>query len=197
MATPLGSISTVLGALLPFFVALFAWVVTYALLDKTTVLGHNKNLNAIVALMAAIFVIALPDVTRMVTLIVPWFFFLFLFLMLVATGFLFVSGGTSFQGIYNALGEGSTTWIFIVVGGLIIAFAAASVYGQSLLPLTSNVATNQTGTNFNTTGGAGASTNTGSFRTNLGSALFNPAILGLAIFFLIATFAIIFLTQEG
>lgn len=193
MATPLGSISSVLGSLLPFFVALFAWVITYAIVSKTKVIGENKNLTAIVSLMAAIFVIALPDVTRMVTLIVPWFFFLFLFLMLVATGFLFVSGGTNFEGIYNALGKESTTWVFIVIGGLIIAFAAASVYGQSLLPLT-------TGANVSSGGNAttvGSATDTASFRNNLGSTLFNPSILGLAIFFLIATFAIIFLTQEG
>lgn len=190
MATPLDSISGVLGAILPFFIAIFVWVITYALLDKTQVVSNNKNRNSMIALVAAILVVALPDVTRLIILIVPWFFFLFLFMMLVATGFLFVSGGTSFDGMFKALGGQSAAWVFVVIGGIILAFAAASVYGESLLPLT-------TEDGGNTSGGVGGPTDTDSFRGNLGATLFNPAILGLAVFFLIATFAIIFLTQEA
>jgi len=193
MATPLDGISTVLGAMLPFFVAIFVWVVTFAILSKTEVLSKDKGRNSIIALVTAVLVIALPDVTRIIILIVPWFFFLFLFMMLVATGFLFVSGGTKFDGLFQTLGgpEGKgVTWIFIVIGGIILAFAAASVYGESLLEITEPGAGNATSNGV-------PATNTDSFRDNLGATLFNPAIIGLAIFFIIATFAIIFLTQES
>lgn len=104
MATPIDGISTVLGATLPFFVAIFVWVVSFALLSKTAVLADNKNRNSIIALVIAIFVIALPDVTRLIILVVPWFFFLFLFMVLVATGFLFISGGTSMDMMFKSLG---------------------------------------------------------------------------------------------
>ena len=193
MATPLDGISTVLGATLPFFVAIFVWVVTFALLTKTGVLSGDKNRNSIIALVVAILVISLPDVTRLIILIVPWFFFLFLFMVLVATGFLFVSGGTKFDGMFESLGGPGgrgVTWIFIVIGGIILAFAAASVYGESLLDYTAEPGTN-------TTVNGVPPTDTDSFRENLGATLFNPAIIGLAVFFIIATFAIIFLTQEG
>ena len=190
MATPLDGISTVLGATLPFFVAIFVWVVTYALLDKTQVVSNNKNRNSMIALVAAILVVALPDVTRLIILVVPWFFFLFMFIMLVAIGFLFVSGGTSMGGMFEAMGGKSVTWVFIVIGGIILAFAAASVYGESLLEYT------EPGTNTTVSNGGAPPTDTDSFRDNLGATLFNPAIIGLAVFFLIATFAIIFLTQE-
>ena len=193
MATPLDGISTVLGATLPFFVAIFVWVVMYALLEKTKVVSDNKNRNSIIALVAAVLVIALPDITRLIILVVPWFFFLFLFMMLVATGFLFVSGGTSFDGLFQSLGgQGGkgVTWIFIVIGGIILAFAAASVYGDTLLEYT------EPGTGNVTSPNGLPPTDTDSFRENLGATLFNPAIIGLAVFFIIATFAIIFLTQE-
>ena len=194
MATPLDGISTVLGATLPFFVAIFVWVISFALLSKTGVLSGDKNRNSIIALVIAILVISLPDVTRLIILIVPWFFFLFLFMVLVATGFLFVSGGTSFDGIFQSLGGPGgkgVTWIFIVLGGIILAFAAASVYGDALLEYT------EPGTGNVTAPNGLPPTDTDSFRENLGATLFNPAIIGLAVFFIIATFAIIFLTQDG
>ena len=193
MATPLDNVSGVLGAIIPFFIAIFVWVITYAFLDKTKAIGTNKNRNAMIALVAAILVVALPDVTRLIVLIVPWFFFLFLFLMLVAIGFLFVSGGTDMGDMYKALGGSSTTWLFVVIGGIILAFAAASVYGQSLLTITDDGNT----TNGDLTGIGDQPTDSDSFRGNLAATLFDPAILGLAVFFLIATFAIIFLTQES
>ncbi|MFT4307942.1 MAG: hypothetical protein ACMXYM_01040 [Candidatus Woesearchaeota archaeon] len=194
MATPIDGISTVLGATLPFFVAIFVWVVSFALLSKTAVLADNKNRNSIIALVIAIFVIALPDVTRLIILVVPWFFFLFLFMVLVATGFLFISGGTSMDMMFKSLGgpEGkSATWLFIVIGGIILAFAAASVYGDALLEYT------EPGTGNATVSNGVPPTDTDSFRENLGATLFNPAIIGLAVFFIIATFTILFLTQES
>ncbi|MFT4309326.1 MAG: hypothetical protein ACMXYL_02485 [Candidatus Woesearchaeota archaeon] len=193
MASIVEGVSGLIGGFLPFFMVLFTWVIVFAFLDKTKVFGDSagsKGRNSIIALVVALMVLATPDITRLITVVVPWFFFLFLFFMLVAIGFYFVGGKE--EHMFSALSESQGVWVFIVIGGIIVAMAAGSVYGDQLLDFTTDPSEP---TNGNATGPP--SSDTGSFRDNLGAVLFDPAVLGLIAFMLIATFAILFLGQDG
>jgi hypothetical protein len=191
MASIVEGVAGLIGSFLPFFMMLFTWVIVFAFLEKTKVFGDapgTKGRNSIIALVVALMVLATPDITRLVTAIVPWFFFLFLFFMLISVGFLFIGGED--KDIYKAFSEGQGVWVFIIIGGIIVAMAAGNIYGDQLLGYTTDPATNVTVP-------VDGTTDTGTFRDNLGAVLFHPSVLGMVAFILIATFAIIFLGQDG
>jgi len=195
MASIVDGVSGLIGSFLPFFMVLFTWVIVFGFLEKTKVFGDSggsKGRNSIIALVVALMVLATPDITRLISVIVPWFFFLFLFFMLVMVGFLFIGGKS--DDIYTSFSGAQGVWVFIVIGGIIIAMAAGNVYGDQLLEFTGGEGTQG---NYTVSPDGSGSTDTGSFRDNLGGVLFHPAVLGMIAFILIATFAIIFLGQDG
>ena len=188
MATLLEAAGGVLGIALPFFVLLFVWVIVFGMLQQTKVIGDQKGLHSIIALVVAFMVIAIPDLMRLIAVVVPAFFFLFLFFMLVAIGFLFVKGDTDFTDMYLSLGGQGVVWLFVVLGGIIVALAAGNIFGDQLLEFTEPTEPRPPGD---------PTTDTGTFRENLGAALFHPAVLGMMAFIIIATLAILFLGAEA
>jgi hypothetical protein len=193
MASIVEGVSGLIGSFLPFFLMLFTWVIVFGFLEKTKVFGESaasKGRNSIIALVVALTVLATPDITRLIIAVVPWFFFLFLFFMLVSMGFFFIGGQE--KDIWTVFGKESGVWTFIVIGGIIVAMAAGNIYGDQLLGYTDGTTPGEVTTLPN-----GTSTDTGSFRGNLGGVLFHPSVLGMIAFILIATFAIIFLGQDG
>lgn len=196
MATLLEGATGLLGVFMPIFTALFVFAVMFALLERTKVFGNNPDRGrmAIISLVVAFMVLAIPEMTRLILTIVPWFFFVFLFILLVDVGFVFI-GGEAFgdkNSIYSVLTKEGAAWFFIVIGAIIVALAAGHVFGQKLLPLTQSGAANATITNAT---GVATQTASSSFQQNLGATLFHPAIIGMFVFLIIATFAILFLTQ--
>jgi len=194
MATLIEGATGLLGVFMPFFTAIFVFAVMFALLEKTKIFGEKqeKGRMAIISIVVAFMVLAIPQMTRLILTIIPWFFFVFLFIVLVDVGFIFIGGeGKGENSIFGVLQRDGAAWFFIVICAIIVALAAGHVFGQSLLPLTNSgsntsVTTNTTSTN----------TASNSFQQNLGATLFNPAIIGMFCFLIIATFAILFLSNS-
>ena len=196
MATIFQGASTVLGLFLPFFMVIFVWVITYALLEKTQLLGDKKGWNSIISLVIGLSVLAVPDVSRLIAIILPWFFFLFLFFILIALGYSLVSGKkdtAALEDISKTLGGPTgVTWVFLVIGGIILALAAGNLYGDQFLKYTTPTDNTTVVTNGNTGNLNPAS---GSYKENLYATLFHPAIVGMMAFLIIATLAIILLSS--
>ncbi len=182
----------VLSAVIPFFVAIFVWTATYAALLRTKPFGEQKGLYSLIAFVFALLVFATPDLVRLISIVIPWFFFLMLFATLVMIGIMLVSPDPAKEGLkgfWDALGgSGGVTWVFVVIGGIIIALAAGSVYGDMFLSFTTSGQSVQPGGNLTTPSPA-----SDSFKENLAATLFHPAILGFITLILIATFTILFL----
>jgi hypothetical protein len=66
------------------FVFLFVWLVGYAVLLWTKVLGENKFIQALVSLLLAIFVLISPLATSIVADISPFVAVVFLFIILIS-----------------------------------------------------------------------------------------------------------------
>ncbi len=65
------------------FVFLFVWLVVYAVLLWTKVLGENKFVHALIGLLLAIFVLISPLATSIVADIAPFLAVVFLFIVLI------------------------------------------------------------------------------------------------------------------
>lgn len=66
------------------FVFLFVWIVVYAILLMTKVLGDNKFIHALLGLLLAIFVLISPLATSIVADIAPFIAVVFLFVVLLS-----------------------------------------------------------------------------------------------------------------
>ena len=196
MATIFQGASTVLGLFLPFFMVIFVWVITYALLEKTQLLGDKKGWNSIISLVIGLSVLAVPDVSRLIAIILPWFFFLFLFFILIALGYSLVSGKKDTDALADISktlgGPTGVTWVFLVIGGIILALAAGNLYGDQFLKYTTPTDNTTVVSNGNA---ANLNPASNSYKENLYATLFHPAIVGMMAFLIIATLAIILLSS--
>ena len=66
------------------FVFLFVWLVIYAVLLWTKVLGDNKVVHALIGLLLAIFVLISPVATSVVADVAPFVAVVFLFIVLIS-----------------------------------------------------------------------------------------------------------------
>lgn len=66
------------------FVFLFVWLVVYALLLWTKILGGDKFIHALIGLLLAIFVLISPVATSIVADIAPFLAVVFLFIVLIS-----------------------------------------------------------------------------------------------------------------
>ncbi len=104
---------------MPIFGFLFVFVVMFAVLLKTKILGDNAFTNSFVAFIFAIIFITFSPGIDFVTTLVPWFVILFvtLFLILLIVGFS--------QGKMEDIMKPWVTWVFIAL--LIIAFLVSAI----------------------------------------------------------------------
>ncbi len=200
MATLFEGASTILGLFMPFFMVVFVWVITYAILEKTKILGEKKGWNSIISLVIGLSVLAVPDVSRLIAIILPWFFFLFLFFILIALGYSLISGKqdtSALEDISKTLGGPTgVTWVFLVIGGIILALAAGNLYGDQFLKYSSPTENTINGTiNTGTYSSGNYNINSNSYKENLYATLFHPAIVGMMAFLIVATLAIILLSS--
>lgn len=169
------------------FALIFIFLVVYSVLELTKVLGQNRGVHSLVALMVAFLSAINPNILKVISNISPWFVLFIVFIM-----FLFLSAsfaGFSQENVIQALGAkpGATFWI-ILVSILILALVMGNVFGQTFLEqYTGGGGGNETINGGGTAGG-------GSFQENVGNTLFHPKVLGLILIFLIASFTIRMLT---
>ena len=159
---------------------LFIFVLLYAILTITKVLGENKNLNAMLAL-ALSFILALSDSTRdLIKFVTPTFFIFIFFIFFAILIYKFM--GASDKDVLSIMGTQSGTRSFILI---IILSSLGKVFfaGQT-----------ETGVNETTAVNASSVGTTG--ESALTATLTHPKVLGLVLILIIGAYAMYYLSMS-
>lgn len=105
--------------------------VVYGVLSLTKVLGDNKGLYAIVALVLGVLVILIPDVSKLINIMAPWFVFFFFFLVFMIIAYK-IFGATDGD-IASVLKDRAVVWVILIIAILIVIGSFGAVFGQRLL----------------------------------------------------------------
>ena len=182
------------------FVVIMLFAILYGVLEASQPFGKDKRgVHAILALFVALLFLVSAMATSVVSVMVPWFIILVVFLFFIML--LFRMFGVDDKQFAKVIKEGSTYPWIIIFSILVGMGAIAAVFGQPLLEAGSGGSTvvpanttNQMGT-IPSSGYDTTSTTTSSFTTNFINTLRNPKILGLVFVFLVGAFLMIFLTR--
>ncbi len=119
-----------LSAFLPVFSFLFVFVVSYAIIAKTKLLGENKFINIFVSFLIAIMFLSFSSAREYVVNIIPWvavlFVVLFFIMLLIA-----------FTGKLEDIMKPGFVWVFVIILLLVFIIAAINVFSgilQEFLP---------------------------------------------------------------
>lgn len=118
-----------LGYFMPVFSFVFVFAISYALLDKTKILGENKFIHLLISFVIAVSFIVASSVRTYVETVTPW-----LAVLMIALFFIFILVSFSGRKIEDFTGNGFIGMIIIVLI-LIFFFAGVKVYSSVLLPL--------------------------------------------------------------
>jgi hypothetical protein len=183
------------------FMFLLIFAVIYGVLSKVDFFKLNekgKGLNAIIAITIALLTLMSGEVTAMIGTMVPWFFVLILFIMLVMLSTMIF--GTSNEEMMALIRKPEAySWI-IIFGAIILLFSLGSGFGQNLLDETDTTDSNgdfvtKDEVFSNTEFSGEQSTDTGDYESNLVLTLFHPKVLGLLLLGLVGLMAALFLTK--
>jgi len=171
------------------FPALLVFVLVFALLQKIKILGESKSINALVAIALGFIVLLSESILSIINFAAPWFVVFFIFMVLLLVVFKLM--GASDENIASVIRTDKVVqWVILAISLIIVVSALGHVYGQRLLPYTTeevNV----------TEDGEIVSTATTSFKTNVAAVFFHPKVLGLVFLFLVAMFTIALITKEA
>ena len=164
---------TILKYFMPIFVFLFVFALMYALLKMTKLVGDSPFPIMVIAFVIAIIFVVTPAAVKFTNAVTPWmvvFIISLLFIFLILSWLELWKPGAG-GGLAGAVG-GNTwlAWLIIVVIIAIFIFAGISAFGPLLSP-------------YDTGDGGGTSQVIGE---GVKKVLFHPAILGLALLFIIA-----------
>lgn len=155
-----------LAYFLPIFSLLFIWVISYALLKKTGILGSNDTLNVVAATSVAVIFMVTSEAIQLVKEIVPWFIILVVILIMLFSIFLFLGQEESFK---ETIGPTVFGWGIIAILAGIFLFAFAKVFGDPVHSIY-----------------AGGESISGGLGSEIGKAVFHPKVLGAIFVLLIA-----------
>jgi len=116
--------SLALGYIMPLLAFFFVFILVYALLEKTRVLGESRGIHWTLSMIIAIFFVFTPMATKFTALTVPWviiFIFMVFFILLTIT---FVRGK-----IDDIVDSKLIAFIFVAVILIIFIFSALNVFG--------------------------------------------------------------------
>ena len=179
--------------LLQFFKVIFptllVFVVIYAVLQKTKVVGAKKPIDAIVAIACAILTAISASAIDLITFIAPWFELLFLGIVLFFFAFRVMGYDEGFISSVlknNQYGTGFF-WVTIAIGAMIIFAGVGSVFGDQLISLTGDI---QDDGEFNNAENADIN----EYEQNIIKTIIHPKVVGAGIFLLICVLAVAMLT---
>jgi len=155
-----------LAYFLPIFSLLFIWVISYALLKKTEILGANDTLNIVAATSVAVIFMVTSEAVQLVKEVIPWFIILVVILIMLFSIFMFLGEMTSFK---ETIGPTVLGWTIIAALSGIFLFAFAKVFGDPVHSIY-----------------AGAEETSGGLGGAIGKAVFHPKVLGAVFLLLIA-----------
>jgi len=116
--------SLALGYIMPLLAFFFVFLLVYALLEKTRILGEHRTTNFLISLVLAIFFVLTPLATKFTALTVPWviiFIFIVFFILLTIT---FVRGK-----IEDVVKSKVIALVIVAVVLIIFIFSALNVFG--------------------------------------------------------------------
>ncbi len=167
------------------FYLIFIFVLLYAILSITKILGENKNLNAMLALALAL-ILGFSGPTRdLISFVTPTFFVFIFFAFFAVLIYKFL--GASDDDVKSILGTKSGTRGFILI---IILIIILSSFGKIFFtePIASDV-NETTAVNASAVGTAGESA--------LTATLTHPKVLGLVLILIIGAYAMSFLSRQA
>ncbi len=184
MATFLETIG-VLDYFSALFAALLVFAIVFAILHQTRLLGENKAVQGLIAILLAILVLLNEDLINLVNFISPWFVIVFVFLILLLLTYRLF--GISEGSIVNFMTHDRTVnWVLLAIGIIILLAGIFNVFGERALQAREGV--NETNSEVSDGGG---------FTSNVFNTLFHPKMLGLILVLAIAVFAVAFLGGQG
>ncbi len=149
------------------FVFLFVWIVVYATLLWTKILGQNNFVNILVGLLLGIFVIISPLATNIIADIAPFLAVVFVFILLINIASKMIGGDAS---------------SFPALKGVLLVFIVLVVIIGAAVKIKSNVDVQ--------------SENSQDFSKTV-NVIFNPKFLGMIMIFAVAIFTIALLASKG
>jgi hypothetical protein len=158
----------------PLFIFLFVLFVFYAILDKTKILGENKGLSFLTALVVALLFVITTPALQIVETVTPWLVVMLVVFMAIIIILLFI--GVKADTISEVVSSRSSVWMIVIVLVLLLGVALTNVIGPNIASLT------QEG-------------DTAGFGRTIGKVIFHPSILGAALLLAIASQAVRFIAQ--
>jgi hypothetical protein len=152
-----------------FFVFIFVWLLVYAILSYTKIIGDNIGINVIIGLILGLLVLFSPIATGLIEYVAPWFGVLFVFIIF-ATIALRLFGATNVESL------GSLRIVTIVVILVIFTIGALSYVRQQVTA----PGDNETSIDYGKT-------------TTI---LFHPKILGVLFILILAVFTIVLMAGK-
>lgn len=187
------------------FVILLVFLILFGILEYIKAFGEGKRgLHAIISLVVALLFLVSKVATAMVKMMVPWFMVIAIFIFFVL--FFVRMFGRTEADMRSLIGDPNVYPWIIIFAVLILLLALGNALGQGLLEQGegTQAPTNYTGgaggvpgTGFDPSTGTTASTTTPSFSTNLLNTLRHPKVMGMLFVFLVAMFALLFLTKPN
>lgn len=114
------SFSSGIGFLMPIFSFLFVFIIAYALIQKTKVLGDNKAVSLFISFILAVFFIVNLDMVNFLKFSSAWIAVFFICLFLIITLITFTHGNI------DAIKKPWVAWILLVI--LLLFFIVSSTY---------------------------------------------------------------------
>lgn len=160
----------ILNHFVPLFVFILIFVVVYAVLLKTNLLGENKGLISLASFVIAFLFIVTRTATEFVELVTPWFVVLIIVAMCFLLIFMFL--GVKPDVIAKAVSTEGTAWLILIVLLVLLGVALTKVIGPSVAAITQGDGTQE------------------GFMGSVGTIIFHPKILGVLFILIIAAYAI-------
>ena len=160
----------ILNHFIPIFVFILIFVVMYAILLKTHLLGENKGLISLASFVIALLFIITQTATEFIQLVTPWFVVLIIVTMCFLLIFMFL--GVKPETIAGVVTNESYTWIILIILIVLLGLALTKVLGPGIASITQEGAEEE------------------GFMTSVGGIIFHPKILGVIFILIIASYAI-------
>lgn len=166
----------------PIFAVLFVFTLMFAILQKTKALSETIGINGVISAVIGIMVLMSSTLVSIINFMIPWFTVVIIFFVLLLL--VFQVFGAKDADFASAIKDKGLMWTIIGIGVIILLAAVGSVVPDDIGP--------------NLAGGdvTSASTSGGGFSDNITNILFNPKIIGIIVVFMVAIFAVIFLSGQ-
>jgi len=117
-----------LGTFIPVFGFLLVFVVTYALLGKTKILGENKFIHILISFAISIIFLVSANAINYVKTVVPWFAVFIVSLLLIALIVGLMGGEKTIESIFKP----GFAWFIVIVLIIVFLLSAAHVFSDAL-----------------------------------------------------------------